>query len=207
MIILLDNGHGAETKGKCSPDGLFREYSYTRRVAAEVCRRLNAAGIDARLLVPEKKDIPLAERCRRVNEICNKVGSHNVCLVSIHNNAAGNGMQWMNATGWEVWTTPGHTDADKLATALYNAASKYLPNSPFAGTSTANRLLRPDFSDGDPDKEANFYILKHTLCPACLTENFFQDNRQDVSNLLSPQGFEAIVSLHVEALKSVNQGL
>lgn len=25
MIILIDNGHGVNTPGKCSPDGLFRE--------------------------------------------------------------------------------------------------------------------------------------------------------------------------------------
>ncbi len=202
MIILLDNGHGAETKGKRSPDGLFREYSYCRRIAAEVCRRLKNSGMDARLLVPEENDIPLSERCRRANEICRKVGARNVCLISIHNNAAGNGSQWMNATGWEVWTTPGNTDSDKLANCLYQEAEKLLPKSPFAITSPQNRLLRPDFSDGDPDKEANFHILKNTLCAACLTENFFQDNQADIHTLLSPDGFETIVSIHVAALKN-----
>jgi N-acetylmuramoyl-L-alanine amidase len=28
-------------------------------------------------------------------------------------------------------------------------------------------------SDGDPDKEANLYVIKNTKCPAVLTENFF----------------------------------
>ena len=31
--------------------------------------------------------------------------------------------------------------------------------------------LRSDYSDGDIDREEDFYILKHTLCPAVLTEN------------------------------------
>ena len=35
------------------------------------------------------------------------------------------------------------------------------------------KKIRKDNSDGDPDKEYNFYILKHTQCPAVLTENFF----------------------------------
>ena len=48
MIILIDNGHGVNTPGKCSPDGLFREYRYTREIAAEVVKRLRAAGYDAR---------------------------------------------------------------------------------------------------------------------------------------------------------------
>lgn len=49
---------------------------------------------------------------------------------------------------------------------------------------------------------ANFYILKHTACPAVLTENLFQDNRQEVDFLLSPEGREQIISLHFDALKA-----
>jgi N-acetylmuramoyl-L-alanine amidase len=37
--------------------------------------------------------------------------------------------------------------------------------------------LRMDYSDGDPDFEQPFYILKHTLCPAVLTENLLMDNQ------------------------------
>lgn len=33
MKVLLDNGHGAETPGKRSPDGRLREYAYTREIA------------------------------------------------------------------------------------------------------------------------------------------------------------------------------
>ena len=56
-------------------------------------------------------------------------------------------------------------------------------------------------TDGDPDKEAHFYILKHTKCPAVLTENLFQDNREDVGYLLSEEGKRAIVALHVEGIE------
>ena len=35
------------------------------------------------------------------------------------------------------------------------------------------KKLRTDYADNDPDKESNFYVLKHTNCPAVLTENFF----------------------------------
>ena len=47
---------------------------------------------------------------------------------------------------------------------------------------------------------ANFYILKHTKCPAVLTENLFQDNREDVDFLLSEEGKQTMVSLHVDAI-------
>lgn len=31
-LICLDNGHGAETLGKCSPDKRLREYAYAREI-------------------------------------------------------------------------------------------------------------------------------------------------------------------------------
>ncbi len=80
MIILLDNGHGSDTPGKRSPDGLFREYSYTREIARRVVSELSDCGYYARLLVSEIEDIPLQERCRRVNAICDEIGTANVIL-------------------------------------------------------------------------------------------------------------------------------
>lgn len=47
MKILIDNGHGVNTPGKCSPDGVFREYKYTREIAAAVVKHLGYRGFDA----------------------------------------------------------------------------------------------------------------------------------------------------------------
>lgn len=193
MKILIDNGHGENTAGKRSPDGRLREYRYCREIAVEVVRQLKSQGYDAEQIVPENADISLGERCNRVNAWCGRLGAKNVCLVSIHNNAAGSGAAWMNARGWEAWTSKGQTQGDMLADCLYDAARKYLPK----GTP-----IRTDMADGDRDKESNFTILYRSKCPACLTENLFQDNRNDVDLLLSPEGREAIVRLHVEGIKA-----
>ena len=191
MIILLDNGHGFDTPGKCSPDGFFREYAYNRYLAFRIREQLSALGLDARLLVPEREDISLSERCRRANKICERFGSDQVILVSIHVNAAGNGQHWMEARGWSCYTSRGNTAADALATALYDAAKTHMPG----------HRLRTDYTDGDPDLEENFYILRHTSCPAVLTENLFMDNRDDVAFLESAEGSQAIVNLHVEGIR------
>ena len=71
-VVLIDNGHGKNTKGKCSPDKRLMEWQWTRWVAAMVCEKLMKKGIDARLLVPEETDISLAERVRRTNAVCRK---------------------------------------------------------------------------------------------------------------------------------------
>lgn len=187
--ILVDNGHGWDTPGKCSPDGTFREYKYTREIARAVVNDLNARGYDAVLLVPEQIDVTLKERVRRVNAWCSKVGASNVILISVHVNAAGNG-QWMNARGWSCLTSKGLTKSDALATALYAAAEEQMPSSTF----------RKEYSDGDPDWEANFYIIKNTWCIAVLVENFFMDNKDDLAYLTSEEGRKAIISTHVEGV-------
>lgn len=112
-------------------------------------------------------------------------------LLSIHVNAAGNGQNWLDARGWSCFTTRGKTKADELATSLYEAAKNHLPG----------MKLRTDFTDGDPDIEKDFYIIRHTSCPAVLTENLFMDNRQDVAFLESAEGSQAIVDLHVEGIR------
>ena len=43
-------------------------------------------------------------------------------------------------------------------------------------------------------------MLKKTKCPAVLTENFFMDNKDDVAYLVSPEGRNAVVATHVEAI-------
>ena len=118
MKILIDNGHGRETAGKRSPDGRLLEWAYNREIARRVVDALTSLGLDAELLVPESEDISLAERCRRVNRVCSELGRRNVCLVSIHVNAAGRGNKWYNATGWCCYTSKGQTEGDKLANCL-----------------------------------------------------------------------------------------
>ena len=195
MKILVDNGHGVTTKGQRSPDGELLEYKYTREIASEVVKRLRAEGYDAVQLVPEDADISLGERVNRINSWCDRLGTKNVCMVSIHNNAAGAG-QWMTARGWEAWTSKGHTQCDKLANCLYDAAEKVLkPLLPGV-------KIRTDMADGDRDKESNFTILYRSKCAACLTENMFMDNREDVDWLLSTCGRDAIARLHVDGIKA-----
>ena len=190
MKILIDNGHGIDTKGKRSPDGRLLEYAQNRLLAGRIVSALQARGHDAELLVPEEKDVSLFQRCDRVNRFCYAHGKDNVLLISIHCHAAGKGDRWYNATGWCAYTTPKDTPADRLATCLYNAAQAHLPG----------MRLRTDYTDGDPDLEKNFYILLHTAAPAVLSESLFMDNQADCDFLLTAEGQQSLVDLHVEGI-------
>ena len=177
MRILLDAGHGIDTLGKRSPDGAFLEYKWNREVAELAYALLEEHGFDVDFVVTETNDIPLKTRVRRVNEICNLHGSHNVLLLSIHSNAAGMGASWMNAKGWSAYTTKGKTKSDVAAQCLYDSFEEEFKD----------RVIRRDWSDGDPDWEEDFYIIKKTSCPAVLLENFFYDNKEECSFLLMEQ--------------------
>lgn len=210
MIILIDNGHGIDTLGKCSPDKSLREYKWAREIATMLCNFLKNVGYDARLIVPEETDISLKERCRRVNAICDKEGKDNVLFVSIHSNAAGADGKWKTAGGWCVYTSPGQTKSDILATEIWNAAKEWL--TPYIDRfpllqrkgeyDSRQRPMRADWSDGDPDYEARFAVLTGTKCAAVLTESLFQDNKADVEFLHSHEGKNAIVRLHADGIMS-----
>ncbi|MBP5545726.1 MAG: N-acetylmuramoyl-L-alanine amidase [Bacteroidales bacterium] len=198
VVVLLDNGHGENTKGKCSPmlpDGRrLYEWEWARREVKRIAEKLKAEGIEYRILVPEMADTRLEDRCSRANSIHKEVTASGgtTIFLSIHCNAAGSEGKWMTAHGWEAYTTRGATKADAFAECLYESAKKHFAK----GTA-----IRKDTTDGDQDKEANFYVLKHTNMPAVLTENFFMDNMEECKWLLSEEGVETCAVMHVEGIK------
>lgn len=189
MKILIDNGHGSDTKGKCSPDGRIREYAWAREIAQRIESELKRRGYDVERIVPEENDVKLSTRVQRVNQICRQVGAKNALLVSVHINAAPpSDGKWHSATGWSGWVAPNaSTNSKRLAQILYDEAA--------ARNLRGNRAV-----PASKYWVGNFAIIRDTNCPAVLTENLFQDNRQEVEFLLSEQGKQTIVSLHVEGI-------
>ena len=188
MIISLDAGHGESTPGKRSPDGRLREYKYCREIANEVKNQLTSKGFQVELVVTDDSDISLTERCKRVNKYCSQFGKTNVLLVSIHCNAAGSGIDWMSANGWSVFvSTNSSTNSKKLAESLFNSAQD-------------EKLVLRKYSPSQPYWVQNLAMCRDTHCPAVLTENLFQDNKKDVEFLLSKEGKDTIVRVHVNGI-------
>ena len=183
MKILIDNGHGKETPGKCSPDGRLKEYAYTREIADRLVTGLQNEGIDAMRIVPGENGVALFERVRRVNAI-----GKDAILVSIHCNAMGSGAGWMPANGWSVFVgVNASMNSKRLARQLAQVA-----------LNRKVKVRRPS-----PQKlywTANFYICQKTNCPAVLVENFFQDNKEDVEFLLSEEGKQCVTNILLEGI-------
>lgn len=190
LCIFLDNGHGSNTPGKCSPDKRILEYKWNREQVALIAPKLEAAGIKVEIIVPETKDISLSQRVKRVNNLYAKYKAmgYECALVSVHINAAGGDGKWHNATGWTGWVSKNSSSkSKKLAQLLYKEAEK--------ANLKGNRYV-PDCKYWT----ANYYILKNTNCPAVLTENLFQDNKGEVDYLITDKGNNTLADLHVNAI-------
>lgn len=187
MKVLIDNGHGENTPGKRSPDGRLREWAYSREIADMVVAGLRKKGIDAERIVKEDTDVPLSERCRRANAIYKETGKKAI-LISIHCNAAGSGVSWMNARGWSIFVSNNASaNSKKLATILCEVAE-----------SMNLQVRRP--APKQLYWKQNLAICRDTNCPAILTENFFQDNKEDVEYLLSREGKDVITQIHIDGI-------
>ena len=115
-------------------------------------------------------------------------------LISIHINAAGADGKWHDARGWTGWISKkASKNSKRLAQLLYTEADKQ--------GLKGNRWV-PECKYW----EANYTITTKTNCPAVLTENMFQDNKEDVNFLMSKEGKEKIVKLHIDGiLKYMNE--
>lgn len=198
MIIVLDCGHSLTTQGKRSPDHKFHEYEYNRIIGKRVADKLKEMGIEYCFTYPieEGYDLSLTSRANVANKVAKEKGANNVLLISIHSNAAGNGTKWMNAKGWSIYTTKGVTKSDKYATIFWEEAEKVCKK--------YGRTIRKDtYSDGDPDYEADFTVIKKTICPSVLVENFFYDNMEEMEWLLSEEGKTACTDIIINAIKRI----
>lgn len=195
-LWLLDNGHGGvidglyQTEGKRSPkweDGsILYEGEFNRSIVNRLIEMMTAARIHYVNIAPEMEDISLNERVRRANSYHDQ---RDCIYVSIHSNAGG-------GRGYEVYTSPGDTPSDKVATIFFKEFEKKFPDT----------RMRMDMLDGDVDKEANFYVLKYTRMPAILTENLFMDNEDECKDcLMKPKGRDRIARAHLNAIKRIER--
>lgn len=189
MIVLIDNGHGVNTAGKCSPDHRLKEYKYARTIAKLLQVKLEMDGIDARLITPEDHDTTLVERVRRINQICDQVGKDKCIVVSIHNDAKSDDGTWHSACGFSARVGTKAGASSKQLAKMFTEHAKKLNIMGNRCTPTEGYWVQ------------NLFICNQTKCPAVLTENLFMDNKADVDFLLSDKGMETITQLHYNAIK------
>ena len=174
MRIVIDPGHAGRNvdPGAVNQSTGLQEADVALFVSKLVETQLLAAGHEVKLTRTDWEQAETDDLNVRTS-LSNDWGAD--LFVSIHCNSAVS----PNAAGYEVWTSPGDTEGDALATCIYAQIAIEFPD----------RTGRADYSDGDPDKESRFYVLVHTNAPACLVEMAFISNDEEAA-LLSDSAWQ-----------------
>ncbi|MHA1809379.1 MAG: N-acetylmuramoyl-L-alanine amidase family protein [Candidatus Heimdallarchaeaceae archaeon] len=162
-IIVIDPGHGGSDQGALSK--IYSESSIVLNLSLKISHCLIKLGWAPVLTRYLDTYIGLDNRV----QIANKLNPR--AFISAHCN----GYPTPTANGFEIFTSPGNTKADSLATNIFNHFKSSYPY--------VNK--RTDLSDSDPDKEASFFVLTKTKCPAVLIEYGFITNDEDRARLTS----------------------
>lgn len=193
-LIIFNPGHGLNTKGKQTPDGI-KEYEFNKPIAERAVAYAKSLGFEA--LIANQYDIEdpnptkaLSIAVGHVNRIAlqaNKEGKDVICI-SVHANAHQTDpkkIEWNSASGtvtffWERITRNKQEQSEKgkkLAIAIHKEMVEK--------TGLMDRAY--SFNRGEA-VGANFGVLRETLCPTALVECAFMTNKNDADFLKSDIG-------------------
>jgi len=200
FVVFIDAGHGglerigSRVKYHCLADGkqfdhgdyTFYEGNWNRLLTYQVEAKLERLQIPFLRTYAVIEDWPLDERRSRVQFYLD--AGYRGLLISTHANAS----PGHNARGWEVWTSRGQDESDKVADILYGRTQTLLGNKIY-------RMRTDKWSDGDVDKEANFGILRNQ-CPSILIEHGFFDHPEEAEQLCKRDIIERFAEAQVQTI-------
>lgn len=167
MVVLIDCGHGVDTAGKRSPDGVVREGVLSRIIGSKVFDGLKRVGVQPVMVAPTCLDTELNKRVKDVNRMCD--GRDDVILLSIHLDAKGD--MWNSATGLTTWVAPNASETSKRWARAISEKAR-------ARGLCGNRAIQA-YHVGD------FAICRDTHCPAILIETCFMTERDTAYQLMA----------------------
>ena len=182
-LYIFDPGHGGlvdgkyQTAGKRSPkfsDGrVLFEGVNNRDNVQRIMKAFRENGLECVDVVNSEYDVSLVERVKKAN----KLSKERKCVyISIHSDANGDGIKWDQASGMSVYTSKGQTKSDIFASIVIDSLQENF---------LSTIKWRTDKTDGDEDKEDNFYVLKNTDCPAILCELGFHTNEAETRRMMT----------------------
>lgn len=194
IVVIIDYAHGKDVSGKQSPDGSHKEWEWSREVGLMLSKKLQIEGYQVHYSNPLDIEIGLSKRKEFATNLQIPEGKVKF-LISLHNNAAGSGNEWKDASGIEIYTSPGQTTSDKFAEEIMNELEAKFPHFKY----------RVDTTDGDKDKEAKFTVLMGSGYYACLLEFLFQDNKNDLKFIKSTKTKYQLVTALTKAIDKMDQ--
>lgn len=183
-VVTIDAGHGIDTAGKRTPDGI-REWTLNDAIADVIEQVLNDNGVETiRVDDPTGvSDIPLIERSNQIN------GINPSLHLSIHHNALTDG-QWGEWGGTETFVKSPNNEANSLAKEIANSISNL--------TGMKNRGAKYD----------SLHMTREVRVPSVLVEVGFMDSTTDYQIITDSTQQERIgEAIANEVLNWLNCGL
>lgn len=199
-LIAIDPGHGGIIDGEYQTapgkmydhgDFIFHEGVFNRLVALELSKLLLKGEMSHYFTTTSNLDVSLQLRVNRANNFKRLYKDRKHLFLSVHGNAAPEGQE--AAKGIEVFSSKGKTKSDRVATVFF----KHLMG--------LGWKMRQDMSDGDPDKESGFYVLKRTFMPAVLVELGFYTNKEEALLMMEPKVHKEMASLLNSAIIEISK--
>jgi N-acetylmuramoyl-L-alanine amidase len=196
------------TAGKQSPTWecglkIYEGFS-TQILALDLTSSLMQNNIDA-TIINNKSEMPLSDRVSRINDMYSK--DKRLILIELHHNAQQTDKAdytdhegqkgFLNspaATGIEVFTSVGYTESDNIADNFIMPALKYY-------------FPHVNFRNAGRSKEANYYMLRRTQCPAVLIEWLFMTTYSDCILIANPEQRKLLIQALTLAIVNYNYSL
>ena len=164
-LLILDAGHGFDTKGKCNAKEGFYEFDFNNKMQYLIKEKLKKYDIEVVMTNPYPhtvSDVLLSERVKRANNWFNKYDQQ--LFISLHANAYSDPA----AKGTETYTANVcSVKSENFAKMVNEEIFKVFKSK---NNSSKNRGV----------KKSNFYVIKNTNAPAVLIEYGFYTNADDL---------------------------
>ena len=197
VVVIIDYAHGSNVPGKCSPDKKHKEWVWSRARGREIKFMLKVLGFEVYESNPLDTESGLTNRRKFAENLKVQPGQIKLFL-SLHNNAAGMGDQWMSARGFEIWTKKGIDLADTVADMTFPVMQQWFP---------AMKMRTYSDKPGFKDKEGELSVLKAEGVYSLLFEYLFQDNKEDVELLLNEEQNKRFEDAVVDLVEMVEKYL
>ena len=171
--IVIDAGHGGEDTG--AQIGAEQEKKIVENIANKINALNGEDNVEIILLRKDDSFIQLSERVSKINQINPSL------VISLHVNSSQN----VNENGVNAYVSKQNAFYEKSKESAKNLVDKI----------SDQKLAKGEV------KDANYYVLKNSKCPALLVEIGFLSNDNDRAYLTSENGQNEIANKIVEFIK------
>jgi len=171
--IVIDAGHGGEDTG--AQIGAEQEKKIVENIAKKISRLNSKDEIEIILLRNDDSFVELSERVAKINKINPSL------VISLHVNSSKN----LNQNG---------------VNAYVSKQNGFYKKSKESAENLVDKISNEKLAKGKV-KDANYYVLKNSKCPALLVEIGYLTNENDRNYLVSENGQNEIANKIVEFIK------